>query len=142
MSLAHPADSDFTSPHRLAYRGPQLPGWAGEDAPVRVARPADSDFSALTPPSPALLSAGCSSPDGHRVSGRLGSVWPAGTPRPIVDRLNMELVKILKDPKILERLVNDGPIAIGNTPEEFTAFIKSEQAKWSQVIKAADIKIE
>jgi len=54
----------------------------------------------------------------------------------------MELVKILKDPKILERLVNDGPIAIGNTPEEFTAFIKSEQAKWSQVIKVADIKIE
>jgi tripartite-type tricarboxylate transporter receptor subunit TctC len=71
-----------------------------------------------------------------------GILVPAGTPRPIVDRLNMELVKILKDPKILERLVNDGPIAIGNTPEEFTAFIKSEQAKWSQVIKAADIKIE
>jgi tripartite-type tricarboxylate transporter receptor subunit TctC len=48
----------------------------------------------------------------------------------------------LKDPKVLERLVNDGPIAIGNTPEEFTAFIKSEQAKWSKVIKAANIKIE
>lgn len=71
-----------------------------------------------------------------------GILVPAGTPRPIIDRLNAELVKILKDPKVLERLVNDGPIAIGNTPEEFTAFIKSEQAKWSKVIKAADIKIE
>ena len=71
-----------------------------------------------------------------------GILVPAGTPRPIVDRLNTELVKILKDPKVLERLVNDGPLAIGNTPEEFTAFIKSEQAKWSKVIKAANIRIE
>jgi tripartite-type tricarboxylate transporter receptor subunit TctC len=71
-----------------------------------------------------------------------GILVPTGTPRPIVDKLNVELVKILKDPKILERLVNDGPIAIGGTPEEFTAFIKSEQAKWSKVIKAADIRIE
>lgn len=71
-----------------------------------------------------------------------GILVPAGTPRPIVDRLQVELVKVLKDPKVFERLVNDGPVAIGNTPEEFTAFIRSEQAKWSKVIKAADIKIE
>jgi tripartite-type tricarboxylate transporter receptor subunit TctC len=71
-----------------------------------------------------------------------GILVPTGTPRPIIDRLHVELVKILKDPKVLERLINDGPVAIGNTPEEFTAFIRSEQAKWSKVIKAADIKIE
>lgn len=71
-----------------------------------------------------------------------GILVPMGTPRPIVDKLNAELVKILHDPKVLERLVNDGPLAIGNTPEEFTAFIKSEQAKWSKVIKAANIRIE
>jgi tripartite-type tricarboxylate transporter receptor subunit TctC len=71
-----------------------------------------------------------------------GILVPAGTPRPIVDRLNVELVKILKDPKVLERLVNDGPLAIGNSPEEFTAFIKSEQDKWSKVIKAANIRID
>jgi tripartite-type tricarboxylate transporter receptor subunit TctC len=71
-----------------------------------------------------------------------GILVPAGTPRPIVDRLNAELVKIIRDPKVLERLINDGPVAIGNTPEEFTAFIKSEQDKWSKVIRAANIRIE
>lgn len=71
-----------------------------------------------------------------------GILVPAGTPRPIVDRLNTELVKIIRDPKVLERLINDGPLAIGNTPEEFTAFIKSEQDKWSKVIRAANIRIE
>ncbi len=71
-----------------------------------------------------------------------GILVPAGTPRPIVDKLNAELVKILRDPKVLERLVNDGPLAIGNTPEEFTAFIKSEQDKWSKVIRAANIRID
>ena len=71
-----------------------------------------------------------------------GILVPTGTPRAIIDRLHVELVKILKDPKVLERLINDGPMAIGNTPEEFTAFIRSEQAKWSKVIKAADIRIE
>ena len=71
-----------------------------------------------------------------------GILVPAGTPRPIVDRLNVELVRILRDPKVLERLVNDGPLAVGNTPEEFTAFIRSEQDKWSKVIKAANITID
>ncbi len=71
-----------------------------------------------------------------------GILVPTGTPRPIVDRLHAELVKILRDPKVLERLANDGPLAIGNTPEEFTAFIKSEQDKWSKVIRAANIRIE
>lgn len=71
-----------------------------------------------------------------------GILVPAGTPRPIVDRLHAELVKIIRDPKVLERLINDGPLAIGNTPEEFTAFIKSEQDKWSKVIRAANIRIE
>lgn len=71
-----------------------------------------------------------------------GILVPAGTPRAIVDRLNAELVKIIRDPKVLERLINDGPVAIGNSPEEFTAFIKSEQDKWSKVIRAANIRIE
>ena len=71
-----------------------------------------------------------------------GILVPAGTPRPIIDRLHTELVKIIRDPKVLERLINDGPIPVGNTPEEFTAFIKSEQAKWSKVIRMANIRIE
>jgi tripartite-type tricarboxylate transporter receptor subunit TctC len=70
-----------------------------------------------------------------------GILVPAGTPRSIVDRLHAEIVKIIRDPKVLERLAADGPIAIGSTPEAFAAFIRSEQAKWSKVIRAANITI-
>jgi tripartite-type tricarboxylate transporter receptor subunit TctC len=75
------------------------------------------------------------------VSSWNGMLVPAGTPRPIVDRLHAEIVKIIRDPKIMERLVDDGAVAIGSTPEEFAAFIRSEQERWSQVISATKIAI-
>jgi tripartite-type tricarboxylate transporter receptor subunit TctC len=71
-----------------------------------------------------------------------GILVPAGTPRAIVDRLHGELAKILRNPSVLDRLVNDGPIPVGNTPEEFAAVIKSEQAKWGKVIREANVRIE
>jgi tripartite-type tricarboxylate transporter receptor subunit TctC len=70
-----------------------------------------------------------------------GILVPAGTPRPVVDRLYREIAKIMHDPKVLERLVNDGPLGIGSTPDEFTAFIRREQEKWRKVIQAAHITI-
>jgi tripartite-type tricarboxylate transporter receptor subunit TctC len=71
-----------------------------------------------------------------------GIVVPAGTPRPIVERLNTELARILKTPAVLERLAQDGAVGVPTTPEEFSAFIKLEMAKWAQVVKAANIRIE
>lgn len=70
-----------------------------------------------------------------------GILVPTGTPQAIIDRLNVELVKILHMPGVLERLASDGPVPIGNSPAEFAAFIKSEQAKWSKVIRQAGIVI-
>jgi tripartite-type tricarboxylate transporter receptor subunit TctC len=71
-----------------------------------------------------------------------GILVPAGTPRPIVDKLSAEIVKIMRTPGVLDRLANDGPIAIGSTPEQFAAYIKAEQAKWHPVVRAANIIIE
>ena len=71
-----------------------------------------------------------------------GILVPTGTPRPIIDRLHGELAKILRNPGVLDRLVNDGPVPIGNTPEEFAAVIKAEQAKWGKVIRDANVRIE
>ena len=71
-----------------------------------------------------------------------GILVPAGTPRAIIDRLHGELSKILRNPSVLDRLVNDGPVPVGNTPEEFAAVIKSEQAKWGKVIREANIRID
>jgi len=71
-----------------------------------------------------------------------GIVVPTGTPAAIVSRLSVELVKILRTPNVLDRLEGDGPIPIGNSPEEFTAYIKAEQAKWAKVVKEAHVRIE
>ena len=71
-----------------------------------------------------------------------GVLVPAGTPRAVVDRLNAELVRILKTPNILERLEQDGAEPAPTTPEEFGSFIKAEIAKWAKVVQAAHIRID
>jgi tripartite-type tricarboxylate transporter receptor subunit TctC len=79
---------------------------------------------------------------GYDASSWNGILVPAGTPRPIVDKLNAEIVKIMHTPGVLDRLAADGPIAIGNSPEEFASYIKAEQVKWSKVVREANIKVE
>jgi tripartite-type tricarboxylate transporter receptor subunit TctC len=79
---------------------------------------------------------------GYDASSWNGISVPAGTPRAIVDKLNAELVKIMRTPGVFDRLAADGTMPTGSTPEEFTAFIKAEQAKWSKVVREANIKSE
>ncbi len=76
---------------------------------------------------------------GYDVRGWYGIVAPAKTPAAIINRLNTEIVAILRSPAASERLAADGSEAVGSTPEEFGAHIKSEMAKWAQVVKAAGI---
>ena len=71
-----------------------------------------------------------------------GVLVPAGTPRAVVDRLNAEIVRILKSPNVLERLAQDGALPAPTTPEEFAAFIKAEIVKWGKVVQAANIRID
>ena len=71
-----------------------------------------------------------------------GLLAPAGTPQPIIDRLQAETAKILETPAMKARLALEGAEPIGNSPAEFSALIKAEMAKWSQVAKAAGIKPE
>jgi len=67
---------------------------------------------------------------------------PAGTPSDIVRRLNRELVAILKDPDIVARFKQLSTDPVGNSPEEFGAFVKAELDKYARVIKAAGIKLD
>ena len=67
---------------------------------------------------------------------------PAKTPRPIIDKLNVEIVRILRSSEVQSRLAADGSEAVGSTPEQFGAHVKAEVAKWSKVIKEAGIKAE
>ena len=67
---------------------------------------------------------------------------PAGTPRPIIDRLHRETVAVLNKPEFNKLLVEQAIDPIGNTPEELAKFIKDELEKWAKVVKEAGIRIE
>jgi tripartite-type tricarboxylate transporter receptor subunit TctC len=67
---------------------------------------------------------------------------PAGTPPEIVRRLNTELVAILRDPDILARFKQLSTDPVGNSPEEFAAFVRAELDKYARIIKAAGIKLD
>jgi tripartite-type tricarboxylate transporter receptor subunit TctC len=70
-----------------------------------------------------------------------GIIAPAGTPKEIVDRVAAEAKKALADPVTVQRLADQGIVAVGSTPEEFRAFVGDEIAKWAKVIKDANIKM-
>jgi len=69
-----------------------------------------------------------------------GLVVPAGTRMDIVATIRRDLVKVLGDPQVVEKLTELGLIAIGNRPEDFNRMIQAETAKWSAIIKKANIK--
>lgn len=69
-----------------------------------------------------------------------GIVVPAGTSTPIISRLNQLFNEILKDPDVAQAISSVGSQAVGGTPEQFGHFIRSETAKWAQVIRAANIQ--
>ncbi|MDQ5849618.1 MAG: tripartite tricarboxylate transporter substrate binding protein [Pseudomonadota bacterium] len=71
-----------------------------------------------------------------------GVLAPAGTPRPIVARLNAELVRIMHAPELKERLDAMGTEPRTSTPEEFAAYIRQEIVKWGDVIRKAGLKAE
>jgi tripartite-type tricarboxylate transporter receptor subunit TctC len=77
---------------------------------------------------------------GYEAYGWYGIVAPAKTPRPIIERLHNEVAKIARDPKMKARLAGQGLELVGNTPEEFDAFIRAEVAKWGEVLKRAGLK--
>ena len=70
-----------------------------------------------------------------------GIVAPAGTPKEIVSRVSAEVQKALRDPALREKLAEQGIVAVGNTAEEYQAFVVEEVARWAKVIKDANIKM-
>jgi tripartite-type tricarboxylate transporter receptor subunit TctC len=71
-----------------------------------------------------------------------GLFAPAGTPPEIVNKLSADVQRILRTPEMSDRLKGMGATPIGNTPEEFAAFIAAERQKWAEVIKAANISAD
>ena len=79
---------------------------------------------------------------GYEVRGWNGLLAPAATPRPIIDRLNREIVRIVHTPEFSERVAGEGAVPVGNTPEQFDAIIRADIEKWAKVIKDAKIRVD
>ncbi|MGZ5232059.1 MAG: tripartite tricarboxylate transporter substrate binding protein [Burkholderiales bacterium] len=95
--------------------------------------------SPSTPDLPTISEAGV---PGYDAGTWYGLLVPAGTPREIVIRLHTESLKLLKQPDVKERLDSAGFEVIGNTPEQFAAFIRAEIDKWARVVKASGARAE
>lgn len=95
--------------------------------------------SALLPKLPTLAESGL---PGFDSSAWFGLLAPAGTPQAIIGKLNGEVVRILKLPDVQLSLVKLGFEPVGNTPQEFAAYIRAEIAKWAKVIKASGIRAD
>lgn len=95
-----------------------------------------------SPVAPELPTVAESGFPGFEVIGWFGWLAPADTPRELVGRLNREIVQTLNRPEIRDRLLGMSTVPVGNTPQQFAAFIRSERDKWAKVVRDAAIKIE
>ncbi len=95
--------------------------------------------SAAAPDVPTLAESGL---PGFEVGSWQGVFAPAGTPPEIVRRLNTEIVKIINMPEVREKLTALGAEPVGDTSEQFGAYVKTEVAKWSDVVKKSGAKVD
>jgi tripartite-type tricarboxylate transporter receptor subunit TctC len=79
---------------------------------------------------------------GYEAHTWFGVLAPAGTPQPIIERLAKESMKILQSEEIRKRFAEVGAEPIGNTPQQFAAFMAAETVKWAKVIKASGARID
>ncbi len=71
-----------------------------------------------------------------------GFFAPAGTPKDIINKINSETLKIMKEPEFQKILADTGSDFVGDTPENFSAFVKAEAAKWSKVVKESGATVD
>ncbi len=109
---------------------------AGNLRAIAVAAPARS---AALPDVPTAAESGL---PGFEAGFYYGLSAPAGTPRPIIERLNKELRLIVTSEEVKRRIVADGGDPIASTPEEYAANIEREEGKWAALIKKLGLKIE
>lgn len=106
---------------------------------IRALGITSAEPSPLFPGMPTVASGGVPGYESVQMSGIFA---PAGTPKPVVERLNRQVVQVLNSAELKERFTSAGLEAVGGTPEQFAAKIKSEMVRMGKVIKDAGIKEE
>ncbi|SAI72365.1 lipoprotein [Bordetella ansorpii] len=79
---------------------------------------------------------------GFEVGAWQGVMVPKGTPQPIVDKLNAEIRRALRSPEMQKQLKVQGAQALGATPQEYEAYIRSETRRWGEIIREANVKLD
>jgi tripartite-type tricarboxylate transporter receptor subunit TctC len=105
---------------------------------IRALALAADKRAAVAPDVPTFIESGVQVVGGTWV----GVLAPAKTPRDVVTTLNRSIVNVVKRQDIHDRIVQVGIDPVGNTPEQFTQFLRDEIAKWGKVIKAANVRVE
>jgi tripartite-type tricarboxylate transporter receptor subunit TctC len=95
--------------------------------------------SPLLPDVPTVSEAGL---PGFEVGSWYGFHAPAGTPRPIIDKLHAEMVKAMNTPELRERFAGVGADMVANTPAQYGAFVQAELKKWGKVVQATGVKVD
>jgi len=109
---------------------------AGKLRPLAVTTARRSD---VAPEIPTMAEAGLA---GYEIGSWQGVFAPAGTPPAVVNRLNAEIVRILRMPEIRDKLLALGAEPVGNSPEEFSAMVRSEVVKWAEVVKRSGAQVD
>ena len=135
-----PALADLVAGH-LSFMIENVPGTLPlvRDGKLRALAITSRQRLALVPDLPTMEEAGV---PGYEMIGWNGIFVPKATPPEIVTRLNAELVKVLRSADVGEQLAKLGAVPVGDSPEQFGAFVKAESARWGKIIKDLGIKPE
>jgi tripartite-type tricarboxylate transporter receptor subunit TctC len=98
-----------------------------------------SKRSNALPDVPTIAEAGL---PGYYAASWYGLLLPAGTPKPVVDALSKEVVAVMRVPDVREKMLAQGFEPVGDTPEQFSKFIREEISRWEKVVRNAGIKPE
>lgn len=109
------------------------------DGRMRALAVTSAKRSPVLPDVPTLQESGMA---GFEVGAWQGVVMPAKTPPEIVNKLNAEITKALKNPAVLEKLAAQGAQPLGSTPEQYGAYLRSEIQRWGAVAKATGAKLD
>ena len=106
---------------------------------VRALAVTTSKRTKLAPELPTIAESGL---PGFDISTWFGIFVPAGTPRPVVDRLHAEFTRALAAPDVREKMLALGAEPVGSTPEQFAAYVKAEAAKYAKLVKTSGAKVD
>jgi tripartite-type tricarboxylate transporter receptor subunit TctC len=110
-----------------------------ESGKVRAIASSGKTRSAVMPDIPTVSEAGV---PGYDAVIWLGIMAPAGTPKPIVDRLNAEIASIVSSPEVKADWAKQGAVPMTMTPDQFAQYMRDDIEKWAKVVKVSGAKVD